>query len=130
MDYVITPEDITWKALDSPTAPGVGFSFTPSVIGADYTEQYSAQLGKVAPGGLSKPHVDPYGHAFYFISGTGTVTIGQQSWPLKPGTIVKIPSGPTHSFTNTGAEDLTFLVIYDPPHVSGGPFEDADAASA
>jgi quercetin dioxygenase-like cupin family protein len=122
MDYVITPEEITWKMLDDPAAPGTGFAFTPSVIDAEYTEQYSAQLCKVAPGGLSKSHVDAYNHAFYFISGTGTVTIGEQSWPLKPGTIVKIPSGLTHAFTNTGADDLTFLVLYDPPHVSGGPF--------
>jgi mannose-6-phosphate isomerase-like protein (cupin superfamily) len=122
MDYVITPEEITWKMLDDPAAPGTGFAFTPSVIGAEYTEQYSAQLCRVAPGGLSRSHVDAYNHAFYFISGTGTVTIGEQSWPLKPGTIVKIPSGLTHSFTNTGADDLTLLVLYDPPHVSGGPF--------
>jgi quercetin dioxygenase-like cupin family protein len=124
MDYVLAPEDITFKTLDGPTWPGAGFGFTPSVIGTDYTEHYSAQLGKIGPGGLSKPHVDPYNHAFYFISGTGTVTIGEQSWQLKPGTIVKIPSGLTHGFANTGADDLTFLVIYDPPHVSGGPFED------
>jgi quercetin dioxygenase-like cupin family protein len=130
MDYVLAPEDITFKTLNSSTSPGVGFGFTQSVIDADYTEHYSAQLGKIGPGGLSKPHVDPYNHAFYFISGTGTVTVGKQSWLLKPGTIVKIPSGLTHGFANTGADDLTFLVIYDPPHVSGGPFEDADARSA
>jgi mannose-6-phosphate isomerase-like protein (cupin superfamily) len=126
MDYVLTPEDITWKVLEGSTWPGSGFGFTPSVIDAEYTQMYSAQLGKIGPGGLSNPHVDPYNHAFYFISGTGTVTIGEQSWPLKPGTIVKIPSGLTHGFANTGTDDLTFLVIYDPPHVSGGPFEVAD----
>jgi mannose-6-phosphate isomerase-like protein (cupin superfamily) len=130
VDYVLAPEDITWKVLDGPTSPGVGFGFTPSVIDADYTESYSAQLGKISPGGLSKPHVDHYNHAFYFISGTGTVTIGKQSWPLKPGTIVKIPSGPTHAFANTGSEDLTFLVIYDPPHVTGGPFDEPAAGTA
>jgi mannose-6-phosphate isomerase-like protein (cupin superfamily) len=130
MDHILYPEDITWKVLESPTSPGVGFGFTPSVIDADYTDPYSAQLGKIGPGGLSKPHVDHYNHAFYFISGTGTVTLGKQSWPLKPGTIVKIPSGLTHGFENTGQDDLTFLVIYDPPYVAGGPFDDAAAANA
>jgi len=123
MDYVLAPEQITWKALDSPAAPSAGFSFTPSIIGADYTGQYSAQLCRIKPDGRSEPHIDDYNHAFYVISGTGTVTVEKQSWPISPGAIVKIPSGPTHSLANTGRDDLVFLVIYDPPHVSGGPFD-------
>jgi mannose-6-phosphate isomerase-like protein (cupin superfamily) len=123
MEYVLAPEDIRWKDMESPTSPGVGFGFTPSVIDSDYTEVFSAQLGKIGPGGKSKPHVDHYNHAFYFISGAGEVRIGRQTWPLTPGTVVKIPSGLAHGFTNTGEEDLTFFVVYDPPYVAGGPFE-------
>jgi mannose-6-phosphate isomerase-like protein (cupin superfamily) len=30
--------------------------------------------------------------------------------------VVKIPANMLHSLTSTGAVDLVFLVIYDPPH--------------
>ena len=42
--------------------------------------------------------------------------IGEQTWHIKPGTLVKVPAHERHSVTNTGTEDLIFLVIYDPPH--------------
>jgi mannose-6-phosphate isomerase-like protein (cupin superfamily) len=44
--------------------------------------------------------------------------IGDQSWHTKPGAFVKVPANHEHSLTNTGDEDLVFLVIYDPPHVA------------
>lgn len=44
--------------------------------------------------------------------------IDGQSWDVKPGTFVKVPANAQHSLVNTGAEDLVFLVIYDPPHVA------------
>jgi oxalate decarboxylase/phosphoglucose isomerase-like protein (cupin superfamily) len=34
---------------------------------------------------------------------------------VEPGTFVKVPAHEQHSVTNTGTEDLIFLVIYDPP---------------
>ena len=47
--------------------------------------------------------------------------IGEQTSHIKPGTFVKIPTYKQHSVTNTGTEDLIFLVIYDPPNVDGTP---------
>jgi mannose-6-phosphate isomerase-like protein (cupin superfamily) len=44
--------------------------------------------------------------------------IGDRSWHTKPGSFVKVPANEEHSLTNTGDEDLVFLVIYDPPHVA------------
>jgi len=55
----------------------------------------------------------------FYLSGTGSVTIGEQTWPTKPGTLAKIPAHKQHSATNTGTEDLIFLVIYDPPNDDG-----------
>jgi quercetin dioxygenase-like cupin family protein len=123
MEYVLAPDDIVWNELENPRLPGVGFAFTPSVIDKDYTGVYSAQLGRIGTGGSSKLHRDPYNHAFYFVSGVGTVQIGTQTWDLVPGTVVKIPEGEPHGFVNTGPDDLVFLVIYDPPYVAGSRFE-------
>jgi mannose-6-phosphate isomerase-like protein (cupin superfamily) len=123
MDYVLQPDEIVWNEITNPRVPGVGFAFSTSVVDADYTGVYSAQLGRIGAGGSSTLHRDPYNHAFYFIRGTGTVQIGKETWDLKPGTIVKIPEGKPHGFTNTGEDDLVFLVIYDPPYVAGSRFD-------
>ncbi|MFD7446252.1 MULTISPECIES: cupin domain-containing protein [unclassified Streptomyces] len=123
MSHILQPDDIVWNKLDNPRVPGVGFAFSESVIDKDYTGLYSAQLGLIGPGGSSKPHRDPYNHAFYFIRGTGTVQVADETADLVPGTIVKVPTGKVHSFVNTGEDDLVFLVIYDPPYVAGSRFE-------
>jgi quercetin dioxygenase-like cupin family protein len=88
-----------------------------TLVGADYTSGFSAQLTKFGPGGGSPPHTHTYNHAFYFLRGTCSVQIGEQTWHIEPGTLVKVPAHEQHSVTNTGTEDLIFLVIYDPPHV-------------
>lgn len=41
--------------------------------------------------------------------------IGEQTWQIKPRTFVGVPAHKQHSVTNSGTEDLIFLVIYDPP---------------
>jgi mannose-6-phosphate isomerase-like protein (cupin superfamily) len=123
MSHVLQPDDVVWNKLENPRVPGVGFAFSESVIDKDYTDLYSAQLGLIGPGGSSKPHRDPYNHAFYFIRGTGSVQVADETAKLVPGTIVRVPKGKVHSFVNTGEEDLVFLVIYDPPYVAGSRFE-------
>ncbi|ABK75642.1 glucose-6-phosphate isomerase [Mycolicibacterium smegmatis] len=44
---------------------------------------------------------------------------------MKPGTFVKVPAHARHNLTNTGTDDLVFLVIYDSaePRLSRGPAE-------
>jgi len=115
MQYVVTPDDLDWAEVDPAGNPSTGFMFTPSVIDKDYTDSYSSRLGLMRPGNDSGLHTDPYNHAFYFLQGTGEVQIGEETWSLKPGTIVKIPTGKVHGFSNTGSDDLVFLVIYDSP---------------
>jgi mannose-6-phosphate isomerase-like protein (cupin superfamily) len=52
------------------------------------------------------------------LTNTARVQIGHQSWHTKPGAFVKVPATEEYSLTNTGDEDLVFLVIDDPPHVA------------
>lgn len=109
--YVVAPEDIVWHKTDL----GEEFWLSDRVVDAGYTSAYDAQLSKFGPGGGSPPHHHTYNHAFYFLSGTGGVRIGEQSRHVKAGTFVKVPAYVQHSVTNDGTEDLVFLVIYDPP---------------
>jgi hypothetical protein len=59
MTYVLTPDDLDWTELDKPGHPNTGFFFTPSVIDKEFTDVYSAQLGRIQPGKGSTPHLDP-----------------------------------------------------------------------
>jgi mannose-6-phosphate isomerase-like protein (cupin superfamily) len=119
MQYVISPRDIEWRTLEKPGFPANGFQFTDNMIDEDYTSAYSVQMSKIGPGGRSKLHRETVNHAFYIISGTGTVRIEKKTWDMEPGTVVKVPKGLPHSIDNTGSDDLVFLVIYDPPTVTG-----------
>lgn len=119
MDLVTGPNDITWNDTDHDPGPRTKFAFTPPLVDSSYTESYSAQFSKIAPGGRSTPHRDPYNHAFFVTKGTGTVRIGTRTWDIEPGSIVRIPIGELHGFENNGAEDLEFLVVYDPPYTAG-----------
>jgi quercetin dioxygenase-like cupin family protein len=92
-----------------------GFEFKFGIIGSEYTDAYSVDLVRVAPGGYSPRHVDPDNHAFYIISGRGEVAILQRTWQVGPGSVVKIPVKVVHSVKNVGDEPLLFLTIYDPP---------------
>jgi len=117
--YVYAPEDIVWHKTDL----GREFWLSDNVVDSDYSAVFNAQLSKFGPGGGSPLHHHTYNHAFYFLTGVGTVRIGDQFWDVKPGTFVKVPAHEQHSVTNTGDEDLDFLVIYDPPNsdsVTGG----------
>jgi len=97
------------------------FFLSDNLVADDYSSVFSAQLTKFGPGGRSSPHSHTYNHAFYFLTGTASVTIGDETWPVTPGTFVKVPAHKQHNLTNTGADDLVFLVIYDPPHTDGTP---------
>jgi mannose-6-phosphate isomerase-like protein (cupin superfamily) len=111
--YVHQPEDIVWHQANV----GRDLALSDELAGSDYSSAFNAQLSKFGPGGGSPPHDHPYNHAFYFLSGSASVQIGEQAFRTKPGTFVKVPARHQHSVTNTGTEDLIFLVIYDPPNV-------------
>jgi mannose-6-phosphate isomerase-like protein (cupin superfamily) len=112
--YVFAPEDIVWHDTDL----GRRFWISDELVGTDYSALFSAQITKFGPGGGSALHHHTYNHAFYFLTGTARVQIGNNAWHTKPGTFVKVPANEEHSVTNTRTEDLIFLVIYDPPHVA------------
>ena len=117
MDIVTSSDSLPWKPLTVEDSEGYEFKF--NLIDKAYTDAYSVDLVRVAPGGHSPVHFDPDNHAFYFIEGTGTVTIAGEVHAVRPGSVVKIPFGALHSIKNTGEAQLLFLTIYDPPRVRG-----------
>jgi quercetin dioxygenase-like cupin family protein len=117
MHPVTSIEQFEWKPLSVEGSKGYEFMF--NLVGAEYTDAYSVDLVRVEPGGYSPVHIDPDNHAFYFIEGTGRVTIAGKPNAVGPGSVVKIPFGALHSIENTGSQHLLFLTIYDPPRKRG-----------
>ncbi len=73
-------------------------------------------LTRVAPGGGFYIHTDDYGHLFYFLAGTGIVKVGEEEFPVRPGTVVQVAAGETHSYVNMGTEELLLISLNLPVH--------------
>ena len=50
---------------------------------------------------------------YFFVSGSGQMTVGTQEFIVVPGSVVLIPDGLFHQVTNTGTGDLVFNCVFD-----------------
>ncbi len=69
---------------------------------------------KVEAGGRFSPHRDPYSHVLYFLSGRGEVSVEGSEHSVTAGNVVRIAAGETHSYRNSGDEEMTLLTINIP----------------
>ena len=76
--------------------------------------RYSLAHATVPPGEVTEPHRLKASEVYYIIAGTGTMTIDDESQPVRPGDAVYIPPGATQSIRATSQVDLVFLCIVDP----------------
>jgi len=56
-----------------------------------------------------------YGSGYYVLSGTGTITLGQDTHPLRPGSVAVIPAGVPHSLEAEPGQELEFVIFGTPP---------------
>jgi mannose-6-phosphate isomerase-like protein (cupin superfamily) len=62
------------------------------------------------------PHVHTgYDEVYYLLSGTGTITLGQETHSLRPGSVAIIPAGVPHSLEASEGEELEFVIFGTPP---------------
>lgn len=76
---------------------------------------YSLALALLNPGGVSRRHRLATSEVYYVLYGTGLMHVGDESEALEAGQTVHIPPGEIQWIENTGAVDLAFLCIVDPP---------------
>ena len=50
---------------------------------------------------------------YFFLSGTGFMTVDEEEIDVKPGTVVLIPDGAFHRVYNDTAEPLYFVCVFD-----------------
>ena len=113
MSRVFSVADIPWADLRG-LAGARGFEFK-ALTDESYTRAYSCELVRLEPGDHSVPHVEPWNHLLYFLSGTGEITIEDTTSPVRPGVVCQICAGERHALRNLGADDMIVLTIYDPP---------------
>jgi uncharacterized cupin superfamily protein len=93
---------------------------TTSLGDATGLTRVGVHINVIAPGGLS---TEPHSHAsvdefIYVLSGQGTVTLGGNTHLVDAGDFIGFPAnGPAHAMTNTGSEDLVYLVGGNRPAV-------------
>jgi mannose-6-phosphate isomerase-like protein (cupin superfamily) len=62
------------------------------------------------------PHVHTgYDEVYYVLSGTGTITLGDDVHPLRPGSVAVIPAGVPHSLEADPGKQLEFIIFGTPP---------------
>ena len=62
------------------------------------------------------PHLHQgYDEIYYVLSGVGTITLGQETHPLRPGSVAVIPAGVPHSLEAERGQELEFVIFGTPP---------------
>jgi len=56
-----------------------------------------------------------YDEVYYVLSGNGTITLGEDVYPLRPGTVAVIPAAVPHSLDADPGEELEFIIFGTPP---------------
>jgi mannose-6-phosphate isomerase-like protein (cupin superfamily) len=113
MERVFSIDDMSWADLKG--LPGArGFEFK-ALTNDAYTKAYSCELVRLDPGDHSVPHIEPWSHLLYILSGTGDITIDGDTTPIRNGTVCQVRAGEKHSLRNLGDDNLLILATYDPP---------------
>jgi mannose-6-phosphate isomerase-like protein (cupin superfamily) len=76
-------------------------------------------IGFVPPG-RAPDHFHRYDEVLYILEGEGTLHIGGEQAPLRPGSCVHLPSRLVHCLENTGDGEMRLLGVFRP---SGSPAE-------
>ena len=66
------------------------------------------------PGQSLKRHITPVDVAFYVLSGTGIVEIGDEKQKVTADTLVESPKDIVHCWYNKSSEPLRFMIVKAP----------------
>ena len=83
-------------------------------------EHFSLLVNSFQPGYVGPMHQHEVEHAWYILSGQGTITIGEETFDLRPEMAVYAPIGVPHQVACTGTEPMRYIVVYAP----AGPEQD------
>ena len=85
--------------------------------------QQSLAEARLAPGASTTPHHHKVTEEIYYIlTGTASMTLGDETRPVGPGDAIAIPPGLRHTITNTGPQELVFLCTCAPGYEHSDTF--------
>jgi mannose-6-phosphate isomerase-like protein (cupin superfamily) len=74
------------------------------------SSQLTTSLVEMEPGGLQRAHRHEPEQIYFFISGTGMMSVEDETWEVTPGDCVLVPANATHSIRNgSGEEPLRYF---------------------
>jgi mannose-6-phosphate isomerase-like protein (cupin superfamily) len=86
---------------------------TPVFVGADHGGvPVSFILDRSNPGSGPALHRHPYDEVWVLEEGHASFTAGDRTLTAGPGSVVIVPAGTPHSFTNTGTTPLRMVCIH------------------
>ncbi len=81
-------------------------------------------LMSIPPGGdiglETHPSTD---QILFFVEGVGNAVLNGEVQPIAKHSVVFVPAGTEHNFTNTGGEDLKLYTVYAPPQHPDGTIQ-------
>jgi quercetin dioxygenase-like cupin family protein len=80
----------------------------------------ATQFVGLVPPGRAPDHFHRYDEVIYVLEGHGTLYIGDEQAPLRPGTCVHLPRTLVHCLANDGDSELRLLGVFRP---AGSPAE-------
>src|SRR5215475_6380292 len=113
MERVFSIDDVPWADLKG-LSGARGFEFK-ALTDDSYTKAYSCELVRLDPGDHSVPHIEPWSHLLFVLTGNGDIAINGEITPVGTGTVCQVRAGEKHSLRNLGNDDMLVLAIYDPP---------------
>lgn len=111
--YIIHSEEIPWSQ-----PPEHYDAFSKFLINKDTcgSKHFDFRVSIYQPRGYAAEHSHQNSEQIYYIiSGTGLVTLGDEKFVVKPNDAIFIPIGIRHSISNSGFEDLVFVLATTPP---------------
>ena len=85
-----------------------------SVIETNHLETLSVGGIKIQPGKKSFSHSHPKNDEIYYVhSGTGTMTIGENTFEIQPGSVILYDGKEDHYITNTGETEMYVTMVFN-----------------
>lgn len=63
------------------------------------------------PGEILEKHSNPFDVAFYVLSGSGELEVGDETAAISADTVIEVAAGEMRGWKNDGSEDLRVLVV-------------------
>ncbi len=83
---------------------------------------------RLPPGRATIPHHHAIVEEIYYIlTGTGAMTLGDETHPVGPGDAIAIPPGARHTIRNIGRDELVFLCCCAPGYEHADTFLETSA---